>query len=665
MASLTGVDAPIAAFDAARSQLAVATADGRVRLFSVARGRLDADATAALAGAAAAAGPGDVYSALAWGPEGPAGRLLYAGSTGGAVACYDAARGALKWRAAAALDGAVAALAVGAPEGGGAAGRLLAVSRGGAAAVLDAAGGGALATWRASKHGAGAAALLPGGRALVAGAALALHDTASGARLGRLTGHAEPAVALAAAPDGSLAASAAPGERAAAVWSLAGGGKGGLRHKSAVARLPLGAPAAALALAPAAGAPPGAAAFQLAAVTAGGGLRLFSLRRGGDDDAGGVAAAAWAAAPEGAGVLAAALEAADVGGATLVLAMGPAALPTFRRLRADAPAGGAVAELDLGPAAGPALVAAGPAAGGAAKAGRAAAVVAAADGGASLAARFGGAKRPAVDGSDAEDEEDDAAAVEADDMDADDSDEAEEGPTFGERVAALAEAADPGAGGGAEPAAPPPGPLKADSLAVLLSQALRSGDRALLERCLAATDESLISRTAVRLSPADAAALLRACVARLAGAPAARGERAAGWARAAILAHAASLAAAEGGPGGALGRLYQLIEARLASYHPLLALNGRLDLVLANAARAAGAGGGVGADAPNGPAAVYEVGSDGRLEAEDVYGGGASGSEDEWASQLGSEESGSDGSGAEAEEANGAGGSSDEEEESD
>jgi U3 small nucleolar RNA-associated protein 5 len=665
MASLTGVDAPIAAFDAARSQLAVATADGRVRLFSVARGRLDADATAALAGAAAAAGPGDVYSALAWGPEGPAGRLLYAGSTGGAVACYDAARGALKWRAPAALDGAVAALAVGAPEGGGAAGRLLAVSRGGAAAVLDAAGGGALAAWRASKHGAGAAALLPGGRALVAGAALALHDAASGARLGRLTGHAEPAVALAAAPDGSLAASAAPGERAAAVWSLAGGGKGGLRHKSAVARLPLGAPAAALTLAPAAGAPPGAAAFQLAAVTAGGGLQLFSLRRGGDDDAGGVAAAAWAAAPEGAGVLAAALEAADVGGATLVLAMGPAALPTFRRLRADAPAGGAVAELDLGLAPAPALVAAGPAAGGAAKAGRAAAVVAAADGGASLAARFGGGKRPAVDGSDAEDGEGDAAAVEADDMDADsDSDEAEEGPTFGERVAALAEAADPGAGGGAEPASPPPGPLKADSLAVLLSQALRSGDRALLERCLAATDESLIARTAARLSPADAAALLRACVARLTGAPAARGERAAGWARAAVLAHAASLAAAEGGPGGALGRLYQLIEARLASYHPLLALNGRLDLVLANAARAAGAGGDADADAPCGPAAVYEVGSDGRLEAEDVYGGGAGGSEDEWASQLGSEESRSEDSDAEAE-ANGAGGSSDEEEESD
>lgn len=42
---------------------------------------------------------------------------------------------------------------------------------------------------------------------------------------------------------------------------------------------------------------------------------------------------------------------------------------------------------------------------------------------------------------------------------------------------------------------------------------------------------------------------------------------------------------------GTLAYLYQIIEARLASYHSLLALAGRLDVVLAHAQRAAGGGG--------------------------------------------------------------------------
>ncbi len=71
---------------------------------------------------------------------------------------------------------------------------------------------------------------------------------------------------------------------------------------------------------------------------------------------------------------------------------------------------------------------------------------------------------------------------------------ASEGPTFAERLAALqlqegGAGAGAGAGAGRQGkrgggAAPPTGPLKADSLSVLLGQALQSGDRALLERCL-------------------------------------------------------------------------------------------------------------------------------------------------------------------------------------
>ena len=76
---------------------------------------------------------------------------------------------------------------------------------------------------------------------------------------------------------------------------------------------------------------------------------------------------------------------------------------------------------------------------------------------------------------------------------------AAEGPTFAERLAALQLQEGGGSGGGAagkrgaKPApAAPAGPLKADSLSVLLSQALQSGDRALLERCLTGERRALL-----------------------------------------------------------------------------------------------------------------------------------------------------------------------------
>jgi hypothetical protein len=160
----------------------------------------------------------------------------------------------------------------------------------------------------------------------------------------------------------------------------------------------------------------------------------------------------------------------------------------------------------------------------------------------------------------------------------------------GEGAAAAAE--------GAGAAALPAGPLKADSLAVLLSQALRSGDRALLERCLAVGRERVIVNSVKRLLPMDAALLLRAAVERLQTRPR-RGQQLAAWIQAVLLHHTAYLMAA---PAAAplMSSLYQIIEARLATQRALLSLSGRLELLLAQrdaaGTRAGGAGAGRAAD---------------------------------------------------------------------
>jgi U3 small nucleolar RNA-associated protein 5 len=605
-------------------------------------------------------------------PQGPSQRLLFLGTTSGQVKCYDVARAALLWSAGGAVDGPLAALSC-SPDG---AGGVLAVGSSGGAALLDASTGSVLSQWRASKHTLSAAAMLPGGRAVVAGASVAVHDAASGARLHKWTGHATPVAALAATPGGEFCVSAGRGERAAAVWSLAAGRGGRLQHKSAVARLNLDQPATHLAVSAAA---PDSGAFHVAAVTQGGALRLFECAPGGDG--GSVAVRQWGASagPGASAVLMAGVEGGDSGGVNLVLAAGSAALPSFQRLRADKAEGGAQAAVAVEAPAGGALLGGrqGAAAGAAAAAGKGAgggaqgvAVLGAAEGG-SLAARFG--KRAAgaagLDGAAAAgDEEMGAAADGAADDEEGEEGEAHEGPTFGERVAALQDAAGgaplaaaagatsaPPAAAAAAAAAFPSGAIKADSLAVLLTQALQSGDKLLLERCLSVRNEEVVANTVRRLRPADAATFLRTAVARLQSAPA-RGEQLAGWVRAVLLHHTAYLAA--GGAGGeTLGALYQLIEARMAAYQPLLALSGRLDLVLANAQRAqrgGGAGGGEGGGGGGGyaPLVTVQVDEEGGIEVEDAFAAAGLSSDEE-------EDGASDGEGA----ANGLG--SEEEEEDD
>ncbi len=79
----------------------------------------------------------------------------------------------------------------------------------------------------------------------------------------------------------------------------------------------------------------------------------------------------------------------------------------------------------------------------------------------------------------------------------------------------------------------------------LCTQALRSEDKALLERCLAVSAAGVIANTVARLQPLDALALLTAGVARLQSRPR-RAQQLVPWLQALLLPHAAYFIAAPG-----------------------------------------------------------------------------------------------------------------------
>ena len=94
-----------------------------------------------------------------------------------------------------------------------------------------------------------------------------------------------------------------------------------------------------------------------------------------------------------------------------------------------------------------------------------------------------------------------------------------------------------GTGTGTEGGGGGGGGAKADSLAALLSQALRADDAALIERCLSVSDRTTIANTVAKLSSTSAMKLLSECAARAQAKPNA-GERCAKWARTILLHHA-------------------------------------------------------------------------------------------------------------------------------
>lgn len=89
--------------------------------------------------------------------------------------------------------------------------------------------------------------------------------------------------------------------------------------------------------------------------------------------------------------------------------------------------------------------------------------------------------------------------------------------------------------------------IKAGSVVVLLSQALRSDDKQLLEKCFSMSSEKVVKATVQQLAPPDAARLLQVAVQRLQASPA-RGKQIAIWLRAVLLCHTAYLITAPGLP---------------------------------------------------------------------------------------------------------------------
>ncbi|QRV72814.1 U3 small nucleolar RNA-associated protein 12 [Ceratobasidium sp. AG-Ba] len=133
-------------------------------------------------------------------------------------------------------------------------------------------------------------------------------------------------------------------------------------------------------------------------------------------------------------------------------------------------------------------------------------------------------------------------------------------------------------------------PVPAHSLSRTLAQALHSGDNALLETCLAHGDTTLIRNTVLRLPPTLCVPLIQACVERLgrgargekgggAGASAQRGTSLIRWVRAVLVVHSGFLMTIPDLV-ARLSSLHSTLAARLALQDRLLALNGRLDLVL-------------------------------------------------------------------------------------
>ncbi|GBE78503.1 hypothetical protein SCP_0113920 [Sparassis crispa] len=134
--------------------------------------------------------------------------------------------------------------------------------------------------------------------------------------------------------------------------------------------------------------------------------------------------------------------------------------------------------------------------------------------------------------------------------------------------------------------------VPANSLTRTLIQALHSSDAGLLETCLAHSDTTLIRNTVRRLPPQLAVPLITACVERLGrgarggnmkggggGASSQRGTALINWVKAVLATHSGHLMTM---PDllARLSGLHATLTMRLALQDSLLALNGRLDMVV-------------------------------------------------------------------------------------
>jgi hypothetical protein len=119
--------------------------------------------------------------------------------------------------------------------------------------------------------------------------------------------------------------------------------------------------------------------------------------------------------------------------------------------------------------------------------------------------------------------------------------------------------------------------LTADSAAVLLSQALQSSDKQLLEQCLNVRQEQVISNTIKQLRSDQVGKLVPLLVERI-NSSSARAMQISCWIRHVVRHHLTYIISAPSIKGH-LSVLYQHLEERQSSYTALLGLQGRLELL--------------------------------------------------------------------------------------
>ena len=120
-------------------------------------------------------------------------------------------------------------------------------------------------------------------------------------------------------------------------------------------------------------------------------------------------------------------------------------------------------------------------------------------------------------------------------------------------------------------------PLNADSAVVLLSQALQSSDKQLLEQCFQLRQEPVISNTVKLLRSDQVGKLLPLLVDRI-NSSCTRAMQVACWIRHVVRHHLTYIISAPSMKGH-LSSLYQQLEERQSSHNALLGLHGRLELL--------------------------------------------------------------------------------------
>ncbi|KAF5175182.1 Wd repeat protein [Thalictrum thalictroides] len=147
-------------------------------------------------------------------------------------------------------------------------------------------------------------------------------------------------------------------------------------------------------------------------------------------------------------------------------------------------------------------------------------------------------------------------------------------PTMGEKLASL-NLLDDRKAPKHEISSPRTKPPSADSVHVLLKQALRADDRVLLMNCLHTQDGKVIENSISLLSPSDVLKLLDSLIPIVQS----RGAVlvcALPWLKSLLLQHASSIMSQESSI-LALNSLYQLIESRVSTFQPALQLSSSLD----------------------------------------------------------------------------------------